>query len=359
MVRIVVADDHALVRDTLRRVIEREPDLQVIGEAAAIASTIDQVRTLRPDLLLLDLTMPGGGGIAALGEIRAASQTTRILVLTMHDDPAYLRAALTMGASGFLCKEAAGRELATAARAILQGRTYVDPVMAGAALAEIWRPAGVAAQVEGAGSGVRASAWSELLAAALSHDIVNFVMGTSADPDAAGPDPLSGHLRRLQNLGLRLRTLASAGRGGAEARLDQTCQDALLETTRLPTQSAAVEPIGPELRVAAPAAAVRTALVSLLDHVFAACPDVATVHVSARRSGGQVEVAIAAPQAWTVAAGDDQPLDVLLAAARCDLRGDSSLVIAGAIADALGGAIRMTSGAAQGLRLTLHLKAAV
>ena len=138
--RLVLADDHTLVRDGLRRVIEAEPDLEVVGEAANVGATIEQVATTRPDILLLDVTMPGGGGIAALGEIRKASTTTRVLMLTMHDDPEYLRVALISGASGFLLKHAAGSELVTAVRAVLQGRTYVDPTLAGVALHEVLRP---------------------------------------------------------------------------------------------------------------------------------------------------------------------------------------------------------------------------
>jgi len=138
--RIVLADDHALVREGLRRAIEGEPDLEVVGEAANVAATIEQVTSARPDLLLLDVSMPGGGGIAALREIRKAGLPTRILVLTMHDDPEYLRVALVSGAAGFVLKQAASREVVTAIRAVLQGRTYVDPTLAGAALNEVLRP---------------------------------------------------------------------------------------------------------------------------------------------------------------------------------------------------------------------------
>jgi two-component system response regulator NreC len=141
MARIVLADDHTLVRDGLRRVIEAEADFKVVGEAANAAATIAEVAVQRPDILLLDVSMPGGGGIAALDEIRKASPATRILVLTMHEDPAYLRVALVSGASGFLLKHAAGRELVTAIRVVLQGRTYVDPTLAGVALHEALRPA--------------------------------------------------------------------------------------------------------------------------------------------------------------------------------------------------------------------------
>jgi DNA-binding NarL/FixJ family response regulator len=139
-VRIVLADDHTLVRDGLRRVIEAEPDFKVIGEAATVAATVEEVARAHPDILLLDVSMPGGGGIAALKEIRKTSAGTRILVLTMHEDPEYLRVALVSGASGFLLKHAAGQELVVAIRAIMRGRTYVDPTLAGVALHEVLRP---------------------------------------------------------------------------------------------------------------------------------------------------------------------------------------------------------------------------
>jgi len=139
--RILLADDHTLVRDGLRRVIEAESDLKVVGEAANVAATIAEVAVIRPDILILDVTMPGGGGIAALGEIRKASPATRILVLTMHEDAEYLRVALVSGASGFLLKHAAGRELVAAIRALREGRTYVDPTLAGVALHAAFMPA--------------------------------------------------------------------------------------------------------------------------------------------------------------------------------------------------------------------------
>jgi len=132
--RIVLADDHAVVRHGLRLVIDAEADLEVQGEASNAAEAIDRVAQLRPDLLLLDITMPGGGGIGALERIRKVSPTTRVLMLTMHDDPEYLRVALVSGASGFILKNAASAELLAALRTVHQGRTYVDPTLGGAAL---------------------------------------------------------------------------------------------------------------------------------------------------------------------------------------------------------------------------------
>jgi DNA-binding NarL/FixJ family response regulator len=135
--RIVLADDHAVVRQGLRLVIAAEADLEVTGEAASAAEAIERVTELKPDVLLLDISMPGGGGIGALERLRKASPATRVLMLTMHDEPEYLRVALVSGAAGFILKNAAGGELLSAIRTVHLGRTYVDPTLAGSALKNI------------------------------------------------------------------------------------------------------------------------------------------------------------------------------------------------------------------------------
>jgi two-component system response regulator NreC len=129
--RIILADDHAVVRHGLRLVIDAEPDLEVVGEAPTAADAVRQVAEARPDVLLLDISMPGGGGIGALQQVRGASPTTRVLMLTMHDDPEYVRVALASGAAGFVLKNSAPRELLLAIRTVHQGRNYVDPTLAG------------------------------------------------------------------------------------------------------------------------------------------------------------------------------------------------------------------------------------
>jgi two-component system, NarL family, response regulator NreC len=134
-IRVQLCDDHALVRSGLRRLLEAEPDLSVIGEAANADEAVELVRTGQPDVLLLDVVMPGRSGIEALPEITAAAPNTSVLMLSMQDDPVYVRQALGAGATGYLLKEAADAELVLAIREVAAGRRYVHPLL-GARLAE-------------------------------------------------------------------------------------------------------------------------------------------------------------------------------------------------------------------------------
>ncbi len=133
-VRIVICDDHALVRSGLRRLLETEPDLEVVGVAADGDEAVAVVRETEPDVLLLDVVLPGRSGIDALADIKEASPGTRILVLSMQDDPAYVRQAFTAGGNGYLLKEAADSELVQAIRDVADGRRYLYPLL-GARLA--------------------------------------------------------------------------------------------------------------------------------------------------------------------------------------------------------------------------------
>jgi DNA-binding NarL/FixJ family response regulator len=125
-IRVLVADDHAVLRTGLRLLINTQPDLEVIGEAGAFPETIEMCQKLTPDVVTLDLNMPGGTGARAIAEVLRLSPTTRVLVLTMHDDPAYLRACLAAGAHGYVVKKAADTELLSAIRTVMQGRAYVN-----------------------------------------------------------------------------------------------------------------------------------------------------------------------------------------------------------------------------------------
>jgi DNA-binding NarL/FixJ family response regulator len=125
--RILLADDHAVLRSGLRLLLEAEPDLKVVGEAGNGHEALALAQSLQPDLIVLDLTMPGLGGLEALPLLRTAAPAARILVLTMHDDEGYLRQALRGGASGYILKRAADVELLSAVRTVLRGEVYVHP----------------------------------------------------------------------------------------------------------------------------------------------------------------------------------------------------------------------------------------
>lgn len=136
--RIVLVDDHAVLRAGLRLLLNAQPDLEVVGEAGDTAAALQCVEQLHPNLVLLDLTLPGQGGISAIPAIRRASPTTRILVLTMHDDEGYLKQALRAGASGYLLKRAADSELLSAIQAVLRGEVFVEPSLTRALVEELF-----------------------------------------------------------------------------------------------------------------------------------------------------------------------------------------------------------------------------
>ena len=124
-IRVLIVDDHAIVRAGLRMLINPQPDMEVMGEAADGHEALCQARAANPDVLTLDLTMPGGGGLKTMERLRQACPQTRVLVLTMHEDPSYLRAALAAGASGYVAKSAVDGDLLAAIRSVAQGRTFV------------------------------------------------------------------------------------------------------------------------------------------------------------------------------------------------------------------------------------------
>ena len=134
-ITIVVADDHAVVRGGLRRLLDGEPDLLVVAEAGDVDATKERVAEHRPGILLLDLHMPGGGSLQALRAIRDASPNTGILVLTMQDDPGYAREAMLRGARGYLLKEAEEADLLQAVRTVAAGSTYLQPELGARLLA--------------------------------------------------------------------------------------------------------------------------------------------------------------------------------------------------------------------------------
>ncbi|HBY97999.1 MAG: response regulator transcription factor [Ardenticatenaceae bacterium] len=126
-IHIYLADDHAVLRDGLRALLDAEPDMEVIGEASDGFGCIRDVTTLRPDVILLDLNMPQCNGLEALEELRRVAPESRVLVLTMHDDAGYLRQVLASGGAGYVLKNVASEELLSAIRAVYQGGTFLHP----------------------------------------------------------------------------------------------------------------------------------------------------------------------------------------------------------------------------------------
>jgi two-component system, NarL family, response regulator NreC len=124
---IVLADDHEIVRDGLRLMLESEPDMEVVAEAGDVETAERRLLGYKPDVLVLDLNMPGEPSLAAIPRIVESSPDTAVIVLTMQDEPVFARDALRSGARGFVVKHAAGRELVEAIREAMRGGTYINP----------------------------------------------------------------------------------------------------------------------------------------------------------------------------------------------------------------------------------------
>jgi two-component system response regulator NreC len=129
MIRIVVVDDHAVVRSGLRLLLEAESDMEVVGEAGNARDAIFEVRTAQPDVVLLDVVLPGDSGIEALPQVLLEAPGAKVLMLSMQDDPNYVREAFAAGASGYVLKEAVDAEVVAAIREVALGNHYVHPAL--------------------------------------------------------------------------------------------------------------------------------------------------------------------------------------------------------------------------------------
>ncbi len=129
-IRVVLADDHAIVREGVRLLLDAQPDMEVVGEAADGEQALALARELKPDIVLMDIGMPGMNGLEATRALKAAQPQTSILVLTMHEGEDYFFRILAAGASGYLLKGAGSAELLSALRAVYQGGVYLYPTMA-------------------------------------------------------------------------------------------------------------------------------------------------------------------------------------------------------------------------------------
>jgi DNA-binding NarL/FixJ family response regulator len=131
---VVLADDHPVVRAGMRLLLSQDETVEILAESSTVPETFQAVQMHRPSVLVLDLTMVGQSSLPSIPDLLAASPDTRVLVLTMQEDPAFARAALRIGAAGYLLKEAAAQELIGAVHQVAGGATYVQPAM-GARLA--------------------------------------------------------------------------------------------------------------------------------------------------------------------------------------------------------------------------------
>jgi two-component system, NarL family, response regulator NreC len=140
-INVILADDHAMVRHGLRLLLESEPDIAVIGEAADGLEVLPLVRRMGPDVLVLDIVMPGLNGLDVAKEVVRSAPATRIVILSMHDTDSYVLEAVRCGATGFIAKGAASSELVRAVRAASVGRRYLRPAVPDATIEQYLRRA--------------------------------------------------------------------------------------------------------------------------------------------------------------------------------------------------------------------------
>jgi two-component system, NarL family, response regulator NreC len=126
-IRVLIVDDHAVVRAGIKLLLGREDDIEPVGEAGSGREGIFEARTLKPDVILMDVVMPGGSGLEVIPTLLREQPETKILVLSMQDDPRYVREAFAAGARGYVLKEAADVEVVAAVREVARGGRYVHP----------------------------------------------------------------------------------------------------------------------------------------------------------------------------------------------------------------------------------------
>lgn len=129
-IRILIADDHTILRAGIRALLQLYPEFELVGEAADGHEAMAKVRELHPDVVLMDIGMPGLDGLAATREIKAESPSTQVLILSQHENREYILPALEVGASGYVLKRATDDALIQAIRAVYRGETFLDPMVA-------------------------------------------------------------------------------------------------------------------------------------------------------------------------------------------------------------------------------------
>jgi DNA-binding NarL/FixJ family response regulator len=128
-IRVLIVDDHPVVRSGLRRVLESVADIEVVGEAGDAKQAVFETRAQKPDIILMDVVMPGASGIEAIPDVLHDAPDAKVLILSMQDDPNYVRQAFAAGAAGYVLKEAADTDLVAAVREVAGGGRYVHPTL--------------------------------------------------------------------------------------------------------------------------------------------------------------------------------------------------------------------------------------
>jgi two-component system response regulator NreC len=126
-IRVLIVDDHPVVRSGLKSLLDAEDDIEAVGEAGTMQEAVFRTRSLKPDVILMDVVMPGGSGIEATPAVLLEAPDAKVLILSMQDDPSYVRESFAAGANGYVLKEAADEEVVTAVREVAGGGHYVHP----------------------------------------------------------------------------------------------------------------------------------------------------------------------------------------------------------------------------------------
>ena len=210
VIRVAVCDDHAMVRSGLRRLLEDEGGFDVVGEAATADEAVTVAREERPDVFVVDLGLRGESGVDATRRIGEVSPPTKVLVLTVHDDVAYLRRAFAAGARGYLVKDAADVDLVLAVRRVASGKPHVDPRLGATLLTAEGGPGGAA-------SGLSESDLRILSSIALGH--TNAEIATDQRVSVRTIESRRAELQRKLGLHTRaelVRFARQAGLGGGD-----------------------------------------------------------------------------------------------------------------------------------------------
>jgi two-component system response regulator DesR len=183
MIRVLIAEDQAMVRGALASLLGLEEDIEVVAEVDRGDRVVDAARGAQPDVALLDIEMPGLDGIAAAGELARELPAVRTVILTTFGRPGYLRRALDLGVSGFLLKDAPASELAAAIRSVVAGRPAIDPALAATAITE--------------GESPLTAREHDVLAAAASHDTAADIAGVLHLSEGTVRNYLSAAIQKL------------------------------------------------------------------------------------------------------------------------------------------------------------------